>query len=619
MFTVPRLLQTGAVFALALAVGCQSATPPANPVGPAGSPIAASATVDPLLGSTPDTVPADATPVAASTADQPAVDASPTALPTPKINPTPRPLPSPVRPSQALQPTATGLESKLSAFRTAVRGQDVASSLRLQRELLNATTDAEAALKSDKSPQAQAVRSAIGEIRTGVAGDGSGLDHADASLRQIVAGGTGAGGTLGITVTSDAAAQTATGDLHTLVDDVHNLRQAIQNHNQGDALRLQGQIVNEADIAQKLAASDQSDQGSALRAALASLQKGLDGDITELANAASALDKLDSSSAQTAPHAADLTGLAASLATKLDSFQTASGAGSRGDVLRLQQDILAETAQDVTVLAADHSAQATALRSAIAAVSAGVSGDLDKLAGARADLGKIAAAGGDAGGGATSSTGAASTTVADARPIPDLKRFATSLDNTVASFQDAIQKNDTASMLRLQKQLADQADQADASLKGIQSQPAIEVLSSVAAIRTAFAGDLGKLDDARTHLRSVTGGTSAGPAPGAVATPPTSANPAPFDPQTVAGGLRDKLTTLRDAAQDPHQTPDEVAKRRDALKAEATKAEAALQGITDPRANRLRSALNAAREAAAGDDAKAATALTALDNAINGQ
>jgi len=75
---------------------------------------------------------------------------------------------------------------------------------------------------------------------------------------------------------------------------------------------------------------------------------------------------------------------------------------------------------------------------------------------------------------------------------------------------------------------------------------------------------------------------------------------------------------LNDALRDPHQTPDDIAKRRDAVNAEAVNAEALLQGTSDPRADQLRSALSAAREAAAGDNAKVQNALTGLDSALKG-
>src|SRR2546423_1327175 len=124
------------------------------------------------------------------------------------------------------------------------------------------------------------------------------------------------------------------------------------------------------------------------------------------------------------------------------------------------------------------------------------------------------------------------------QPISDIKGFARDLDGTVGSFQDALQRNDTGSMLRLQKSLADQADQAETSLKGVQSKPAEQVLAAVGAIRAAFAGDTSKLADARVQLRIVSGASAAptgAPTRGAPTTPA-------FDAQKVAGGVRDKLT-----------------------------------------------------------------------------
>jgi hypothetical protein len=478
-----------------------------------------------------------------------------------------------------------------------LKTQDVTGSLRLQRELLAAASDAESAIKNDKSPQAQSVRGAIAQIRAGIAGDQNGLDHAETALRQVIGGSTGS---LGVTLTSDPSTD-AVGDLHTLNLDLQSFRQAIQSKNTGDALRLQGKLLEEIRVAQKRASNTGSDQGTALDDALAVLQKGLDGDSTALATAAAALDKLDSGPgpAQTAP---DYAGLAASLAAKMDAFETATATASQGDVLRLQQEILAEASQDEAALGSDQSPQAAALRDAIKGARASASGDLTKVDGARADLGRVS--------GQAAASGAST-----AKPITDIKGFASDLDKTVGSFQDALQRNDTGSMLRLQKSLADQADQADTSLKGVQSKPAEQVLAAVASIRSAFAGDTSKLADARVQLRTVSGGAPASASATVKATPGVSG----FDAQAIAGGVRDKLTSLSNAAHDPHQSADEVAKRRDALNSEALKAEAALKSVNDPRADRLRSALTTAREAAAGDDAKVQSALSGLQAAVNGQ
>jgi hypothetical protein len=557
-------------------------------------------------------VPPTDTPATAT--DSATTDVPPTAVPTPVPRPTPRPVPTPIAPGQALDPATTALETKLSAFQSALKTQDVSSSLRLQRELLTATTDTETAIKNDKSPQAQSVRAAIAGIRAGIAGDNNGLERADSALRQVLGGSSGS---VGATLTSDTSTDPV-GDLHTLNTDLQNFRQAMQSKNAGDALRLQGKLMSEIGAAQKLAAADQSDQGRALSGALATLQKGLDGgDSTALATAAASLDKLDTGPGQVQV-ATDYAGLAASLAAKMDAFETATATASQSDLLRLQQEILSEATQDEAAIGSDQSVQAAALRSAIQGARASASGDLTKLNSARADLGKVSGQAAAAGG-------------TTARPITDIKGFAGDLDKTIGSFQDALQRNDTGSMLRLQKSLADQADQADASLKGVQSKPAVQVLTAVGAIRAAFAGDTSKLADARVQLRLVSG-ASAAPTSAAInastnATPNTTPNATPnatpgatgSDVQTIAGGVRDRLTSLGTAAHDPHQSPDEIAKRRDALNSEALKAETALKGSTDPRADRLRSALTTAREAAAGDDAKVQSALSGLQAAISGQ
>jgi hypothetical protein len=507
-------------------------------------------------------------------------------------------LPTPIPPSQALVPAATTLESKLGAFRAALKNQDVNGALRLQRDLLSAANDAESALKADKSPQAQSVRGAIAEVRSGIAGDNNGLDHADSALRQVIGGG-GAGP--GVSLTTDSSSDPV-GDLHTLSVDLHDFRQAIQSKNTGDALRLQGKLLVEIGAARKVAASDSSDQNNPLSAALEILQKGLDGDATALATAGDALDKLDIGPGQ-APSKPDYAGLAASLAAKMDAFETATATSSQADVLRLQQEILNEATQDESALGSDQSAQATALRDAIKSTRTSVSGDLTKVDAVRADLGKVS--------GQTTESGSST-----AKPITDIKGFARDLDTTIGSFQDALQRNDTSSMLRLQKSLADQSDQADADLKGVQSKPAQQVLGAVGGIRAAFAGDTSKLADARAQLRQVSG---ASPASASATSAPLLPSNSGFNAQAVAGGVRDKLNGLNSAVHDPNQSPDEIAKRRDALNSEALKAQSALNGVNSPSADRLRSALTTAREAAAGDDAKVQTALANLQAALTGQ
>jgi hypothetical protein len=503
------------------------------------------------------------------------------------------------------------LQTKLGALSTAMRSQDVATALRVQRELLAAGDQAEAALKNDKSTQAQTVRAAIADIRSSATGgDTNGYEHAASALRQVLGGATGG---LGVTVSSQPATSDVGADLHTLSDQVRGLRQAVQSRNTGEALRLQAQLVNAIGVAQKAAEKDDSDQGKALRAALSDLQKGLDGDATRLSAASTALEKLDAPvSAAGRPVVTDVSQMAASLASRLDAFRAAASTNSKTDLLRLQQEILVEVDQDAAALvlsgSSDQSPATAALKAALDGARVGVSGDLTKLDAARANLAKAAGDSSSLPASPSAITGSSTAT----KPIADLSRFASDLDNTVNSFQAAFQKNDTGAMLRLQRQLSDQAAQVDSSLKDAQSKPADEVRAAVASIRTAFAGDLSKLDEAHVHLRTVSGAASGA----AASAPVSSATPAAGDVVTVANGLRDKATGLSSAVRD-HQSADEITRRRDALKAEVARAEAALNGMkNDPRAERLRGALGVAREAAGGDDAKAANAQSAIDSAL---
>jgi hypothetical protein len=128
----------------------------------------------------------------------------------------------------------------------------------------------------------------------------------------------------------------------------------------------------------------------------------------------------------------------------MDAFETATATASQRDLLRLQQEILAEATQDEAALGADTSPEAAALRDAIKSTRSSVSGDLANIDSARANLGKVS--------GQTADSSASS-----AKPITDIKGFARDLDATVGAFQGALQRNDTSPCCASKS--ADQADQ----------------------------------------------------------------------------------------------------------------------------------------------------------------
>ena len=502
------------------------------------------------------------------------------AVPTPRPKPTPVPVPTPVPPSKALQPTAKNLANKLASFRGAQRAHDIPSMLRLQRELIAAAGSSDDALKDDESPEADSVRQAIADIRAGVAGDNNGMDHAQSELNSVVSGQTGGF----IVITSDTPkGDVSSYSLDRLTQDLNNFRQAIKDHNSDGVLKLQGQLLKELPAVQQTVQNDDSDQGRAEREALASLQKGLDGDTQQLAAASAALGKLTPPTSS--PAEIDTSKMITSLAGKVDAFQVAASTNSRPDLLRLQQDILTELDRDSAALRGQQSEGASKLRAVLDAVRAGVSGDTTRLDGARADLAKL------------SGQDVPTDDSTASKPVADLKQFASDLDGKVTSFQNAFQKGGTGDLLRLQRELTEAANQADAGLKDAQSKPADEARSAVAAIRTAFAGDLTKLDEAHFHLRAITAASEQSPS-GA--------------PNVDTSEIRNRLHDLQAVVKDKNQPPDEITKRRDALSSAIAKLNDSLQGATAADSDDLRNALNAAREAASGDDAKIATATNLL-------
>lgn len=599
-FPWKRLMLIGAILGLAFAmVACQpvaSSTQPPDAPGTGVPETPAEPRAAPNNGAEAPPAGSRIVPISPLTETAPLTAAPPvTGEVTPTVPTTPRPLPTPtatptpVPPSPSLQPAAGNLAGKLASFRSAVKERDMANMLRLQRTLLAAADEASSALTDDKSFQAGIVRQAIADIRKGASGDNNALDHADSSLRQLL-GGQGLGSAFSVQATTPVLDTTRL--LSSLNEDLNSFRQAWRDRNAENALRLQGQLLDNLALAEQAAKQDQSEQGNTLKAALGSLRKGLDGDQEQLDAAAKELGWLGGMPSAPSQVDTNISQTATTLASKLDNFQTAVAANSRSDILRLQREILAEAEQDAAALRSDQSVQAKALRDVLGTVLSVVSGDLAKLDGARAELGKLA-------GEPAQSQGA------NKEPIADLPRFADDLASKVAGFQEAIQNNDTSKMLALQHALMDQTDRGDAALKDVKSAPAEETRAAIGSIRTAFDGDLRKLEAALIHLRAVSGSSSSAKQPNnGTAAVQATPEPAKSDVQPVANELNNKLNGLRDTVRDRNRPPEDIAKQREALKAEVKKAEEALRGLTGPRADLLRAALTAAGEAAAGDDAK---------------
>jgi hypothetical protein len=234
------------------------------------------------------------------------------------------------------------------------------------------------------------------------------------------------------------------------------------------------------------------------------------------------------------------------------------------------------------------------MKEAIDGIRDGTAGDFSKLDNARAALGTVLGEPAQA----NSHQAAANMT-----------ELGTDLENKVHAFQLALQTNDTGSMLRLQRDLTAEMAKADPQLQAINSQQAAMLRGAMAATRAAFAGDTSKLDEALADVQAAKGelGTTA-----AGTLKPAAA---PADIHGPSGELHNKLSQLQ-AAVNSHQPEKDVAQRREDLKAVVSQAEDAMHGATGVQAEKMKNALNAAHEAASGDDAKADTALKLLEEAL---
>jgi hypothetical protein len=296
--------------------------------------------------------------------------------------------------------------------------------------------------------------------------------------------------------------------------------------------------------------------------------------------------------------------MAKSLAAKVDAFRLAAAANNRADLLRLQPDLLNEAAQDSAALQNDTSAQGEAMKEAIGAIQDGTGGDFSKLDGARADLGKVLGEPAPAEG---------------EHKAPNLPELAGDLQNKVAAFQQAINGNDTGAMLRIQRDLTTEFSQVDPQLQTIDSKQADDIRGAIAATQAAFAGDTSKLDEAQADLSAAKGGAPAaagGKAP--VGTNLNAAPQAPVDLHGPSGELQNRLNALQGAV-NSHQPEGELAARRQDLLAQVNTAADAVSGRTGVQAEKYKDALNAAREAANGDNAKIQAAGQLLQEALQTQ
>jgi len=289
------------------------------------------------------------------------------------------------------------------------------------------------------------------------------------------------------------------------------------------------------------------------------------------------------------------------LQSKLEDLQMAVRSQDRTNILRAQRDALEALARAERLAPTDNSALADRVRTALSTVREGASGDLAKLGDGQAKLRQLV------GGAPRPGETAAATPMAGFQPITDLAAFAGGLADKVRSLSNAYRENRTGDLLRLQREILDEMNRGEMSLRGDNSRMAEDVRNAMAEIRNGLAGDLGKLGSAEAKLRQLSG------RPGEMVASP-SPTPQPVDVQPLANELSNRLGPVRDAYRNKDR--EALSRAQQELREQADRVERTIQGDRSPRAERLRQALGIVREVAAGDMAKIDAAEQAMKAAM---
>ncbi len=501
-----------------------------------------------------------------------------------------------VAPIRQLPELASSLDDKIVALAAALGARDTDRALRLQQELLAEADRVEQLLQVDQSAQADLVRQAIREIRSGAAGDPSKLDSARAKLRVA------SGQPPDSTTASGQSPQALASDIQTRLKSFNDARKEGRVES---LLKLQQELMVQISQAEKAIANQHSDSADKLRSALQDIKSGLTGDDAKLKAGTAALLAVGGASASATPGSQEgassqqIQSAAASLDGKIAALQSALSGGSRDQLLRAQRELLEEVARAEGAIQSGSSEEAKRLREALSAARDGASGDPAKLESARSKLADMLGAAADSRG-------------EPERPgqpsqRPDAAAIANDLSRQVDSYKEAIERGDRGTMLRLQQQLLEQVNRDEEALKGISGQPAEQLRSALSDLRNALGGDLSKLNSANATLRLVGAGSDSGQQP----LQPSA--PQPQGGEETQKAARALSATLDDAGRALRSgNPEDLAR----VQKELQQAEDSLQSLPPADATALRSAIGAAREALSGDQTKLEQARNQVNKLI---
>jgi hypothetical protein len=379
-----------------------------------------------------------------------------------------------------------------------------------------------------------------------------------------------------------------------LTDAVSGYQQARREKNSDNLLRRQKDLLDALAAVDQATQGDNSSDSTQLRSAVNTARQALSGGNGKVDDSLAALQQalgVDSPNQQT--QATDPLVAAQPVAKKAADFRAALSSGDAGNLARLQKELLDEVTRAETAIQSDHSQNADQVRSALASVRDGASGDRAKL-----DAG-LTALGGQAGNG---DQGNVSTS--NAQPA-DIAKAADELKGNVEALQRAVATGNADEQLRQQRNLYDAVARAKAAANAGQGKQAEALRSALDSIGNVLGGDTTKLDDADRQLVLATGKA---PAAAAAAAPQANADLGP-----ALNSLDDRLTAVQRAVQ--QKDPDALAKAQTDLRDAVNHASDSLQSLPAAKAEKLRAALNAAGEASGGDLTKVQAARDMLKQA----
>lgn len=364
------------------------------------------------------------------------------------------------------------------------------------------------------------------------------------------------------------------------------LAQATAARDSDLALKLQQELLVEANMVETLLTADRSAQADLVRQAIREIRAGAAGDANKLDSARS---KLRIASGQPADSSSQASGqgpqtLASKLQPKLRAFNEAREEGRVDDLLKLQRELLDEISQTEKTLGNQQSEGAGQLRAALQDIKSGLAGDAARLESGIAALLTI--------GGASASTTPGAVAGASAQQI---RSNASSLDVKISALQEAIANGNRDDLLGAQRQLMEEVARIEGSLQGNDTDEARRLRDALAMARDGASGDMAKLEGASSRLADLTGSE---PTPsGQESRPNQQAQRA--DPAAIADNLSRKIDSYKDAIDKGDRGA--MLRLQQELTDQVNRDEEAVKGISGQEAEQLRSALGDLRNALKGD------------------